>query len=47
MKSFAERNPVIVGMVGVALTGAVVLVALNYNNLPFVNSQKTVFRLLQ
>jgi phospholipid/cholesterol/gamma-HCH transport system substrate-binding protein len=40
MKSFAERNPVVVGMVGVALTGAVVLVALNYNNLPFVNSQK-------
>jgi phospholipid/cholesterol/gamma-HCH transport system substrate-binding protein len=39
MKSFAERNPVVVGMVGVALTGAVVLVALNYNSLPFVNSQ--------
>ena len=40
MKSFAERNPVVVGLVGVALTGVVVLVALNYNNLPFVNSQK-------
>jgi phospholipid/cholesterol/gamma-HCH transport system substrate-binding protein len=40
MKSFAERNPVVVGVVGVALTGVVVLVALNYNNLPFVNSQR-------
>jgi len=40
MKSFAERNPVVVGLVGVALTGVVVLVALNYSNLPFVNSQK-------
>ena len=40
MKSFAERNPVVVGAIGVALTGVVVLVALNYNNLPFVNSQK-------
>ena len=36
MKSFAERKPVVVGLVGVALTGVVVLVALNYNNLPFV-----------
>jgi len=40
MKSFAERNPVVVGVVGVALTGVVVLVALNYNNLPFVDAQK-------
>jgi len=40
MIDFAERNPVIVGVVGVALTGAVVLVGLNYNNLPFVSSQK-------
>ena len=40
MKSFAERNPVVVGTIGFALTGVVVLVALNYSNLPFVNSQK-------
>jgi phospholipid/cholesterol/gamma-HCH transport system substrate-binding protein len=40
MKSFAERNPVVVGVVGVTLTGVLALVALNYNNLPFVNSQK-------
>jgi phospholipid/cholesterol/gamma-HCH transport system substrate-binding protein len=40
MKSFAERNPVVIGVVGVALTGVLALVALTYNNLPFVNSQK-------
>jgi phospholipid/cholesterol/gamma-HCH transport system substrate-binding protein len=40
MKSFAERNPVVVGLVGLALTGVLVLVALNYKNLPFVHSQK-------
>jgi phospholipid/cholesterol/gamma-HCH transport system substrate-binding protein len=40
MKSFAERNPVVVGVVGVALTGVAALGALNYNTLPFVNSQK-------
>jgi len=28
MKSFAERNPVVVGVVGVALTGVAALVAL-------------------
>lgn len=39
MKSFAERNPVVVGLAGLALTGVVVVVALSYNNLPFVNSK--------
>lgn len=37
MKSFAERNPVVVGVVGIGLTAAVVLASLNYDQLPFVN----------
>ncbi|WP_319453095.1 MULTISPECIES: MCE family protein [unclassified Mycobacterium] len=40
MKAFAERNTVIVGVVGVALTAVAVLVALNYRHLPFVTGQK-------
>jgi len=40
MKTFAERNPVVVGVTGVALTLAVVLGALNYGKLPFVNSNR-------
>lgn len=34
MKSFAERNPLIVGAVGMALTGAAVLCAVSYDKLP-------------
>ncbi|MGO9099605.1 MAG: MCE family protein [Mycobacterium sp.] len=41
MKSFDERNPLVVGAVGVALTVGVVLAALNYNKLPFVSSGKS------
>jgi phospholipid/cholesterol/gamma-HCH transport system substrate-binding protein len=37
MKSFQERNPVIIGAVGVTLVLGVIAVALNYNKLPFVN----------
>ncbi len=40
MKTFAERNPVIVGAVGVAITVCVVVAALNYGKLPFVNSNR-------
>lgn len=35
MKSFSERNPVVIGAVGVALTTAIVLAALQYDKLPF------------
>ena len=35
MKSFAERNQVIVGVVGVAVVGVAVLAATNYDKLPF------------
>lgn len=40
MKSFAERNPIVVGVVGVTVTLAVVFAALNYGKLPFVNSNR-------
>ncbi len=40
MKTFAERNPLIVGATGVAMTVAVVLGALYYGKLPFVNSNR-------
>ncbi|MCV7214693.1 MCE family protein [Mycobacterium crocinum] len=40
MKTFAERNPIVVGLVGVAATLAVVLAALNYGKLPFINSNR-------
>lgn len=37
MKSFAERNPLIIGGIGLGLAAAIVTVALNYDKLPFVN----------
>jgi phospholipid/cholesterol/gamma-HCH transport system substrate-binding protein len=40
MKSFAERNPFAIGAIGVALTAAVVLAALNYDKLPFLDQSK-------
>jgi phospholipid/cholesterol/gamma-HCH transport system substrate-binding protein len=40
MKSFAERNLLVIGAVGVVLTAGVALGALNYKSLPLVN-QKT------
>ncbi|MGZ5391843.1 MAG: MCE family protein, partial [Mycobacterium sp.] len=40
MKAFSERNPLVVGAIGVAVTIGVVLGALNYEKLPFVNSNK-------
>jgi len=41
MKSFAERNPLIVGAVGIALTAGLTLAALEYDKLPFVSSGTT------
>ena len=37
MKFFSERNPVIVGAIGIALTVGALLIAVNYKQLPFVN----------
>jgi len=41
MKSFTERNPMVIGAVGVALVAAVVVAALEYQNLPLVGHGKT------
>lgn len=35
VKSFSERNPVLIGLIGVALTSAIVFGSLNYKKLPF------------
>ncbi len=37
MKSFRERNPVVIGAVGVGITAGLMLLALNYDKLPGVN----------
>ncbi|MCG7579403.1 MCE family protein [Mycolicibacterium sp. OfavD-34-C] len=37
MKSFAERNPVVIGIVGVTAVAAITLAALNYQKLPGFN----------
>ena len=41
MKTFSERNPVIIGFIGVVVVTLVALVALNYQKLPFLNQGKT------
>lgn len=41
MISFQERNPFIIGAVGIALTAAVALTALNYDRLPLFNESKS------
>jgi phospholipid/cholesterol/gamma-HCH transport system substrate-binding protein len=41
MKAFAERNSLMLGAVGTAVTAGLVLAALNYDKLPFVSSDKT------
>jgi phospholipid/cholesterol/gamma-HCH transport system substrate-binding protein len=37
MKSFSERNPLIIGAVGLVAIGGLVVAALNFQDLPFVN----------
>jgi phospholipid/cholesterol/gamma-HCH transport system substrate-binding protein len=41
MKSFRERNPIIVGAISLAVIGAITVGALNYNKLPFISSGST------
>ncbi len=38
MKSFSERDPLVIGAIGVALTAAIVIGALQYKKLPFFDS---------
>ena len=40
MKSFSERNPLIVGAAGIALTVAAVVIGLQYKQLPFVHQTR-------
>jgi phospholipid/cholesterol/gamma-HCH transport system substrate-binding protein len=40
VKSFAERNPVVIGAIGVGLTLAIAVAAMNYDKLPFVDQSK-------
>ena len=42
MKLFSERNPMIIGAVGLSAVAAVVLAALEYQKLPFLNQGRTV-----
>jgi phospholipid/cholesterol/gamma-HCH transport system substrate-binding protein len=37
MKSFEERNPLVIGAIGVGLTLGIIVAALNYTKLPFFN----------
>lgn len=41
MKMFAERSPLVMGVVGVTGTLALIVLAMNYDKLPFVNTDKT------
>ncbi|MCX2929892.1 MCE family protein [Mycobacterium sp. CVI_P3] len=41
MKSFEERNPLIIGGIGAALIVVIVIAALQYNKLPFINSDRS------
>ncbi|MGH3969495.1 MAG: MlaD family protein, partial [Mycobacterium sp.] len=38
VKSFNERNPVVIGLIGVILTGGLIVAALQYDKLPFFNT---------
>lgn len=38
VKSFAERSPILIGTIGMVTVGAMVLAALQYQKLPFLNS---------
>jgi len=41
VKTFQERNPLTIGLIGVAVVLAIALAALNYQKLPFLNQGKT------
>src|ERR1044072_7033104 len=40
MKPFSERNPFVLGAIGLSLTAAIVIVALEYDKIPFLNQTK-------
>jgi phospholipid/cholesterol/gamma-HCH transport system substrate-binding protein len=41
MKQFSERNPILIGAVGTAITAGLVLFGLQYDKIPFLSSGKT------
>ncbi|BBW99128.1 MULTISPECIES: MCE family protein [Mycolicibacterium] len=41
MKTFSERNPMILGAIGFALISGIVVLALQYQKLPFINSTQS------
>ena len=41
MKSFAERNQLVVGAIGLTVLAAIILGALNYDKLPFLNGGRS------
>ena len=47
MKSFAERNPLVIGLSASRCVAAIVLAALNYDKLPFFNQGNDVLRVLR
>ena len=47
MKSFPERNPLIIGAIGIALIAGHRAGALNYDKLPFVNHTQQLFGVLR
>jgi phospholipid/cholesterol/gamma-HCH transport system substrate-binding protein len=40
MKPFSERSPFVLGAIGLGLTAVIVLVALQYDKIPFINQTK-------
>ena len=40
MKSFSERNPIVIGAVGAVTIAAIALAALNYDKLPLLHRQQ-------
>ena len=40
MKPFSERNLFVIGAIGIAVTVAIILGAINYDKLPFFNQGK-------
>src|SRR5262245_66520352 len=40
MKPFSERNLFVIGAIGIAVTVAIILAAINYEKLPFLNQGK-------
>jgi phospholipid/cholesterol/gamma-HCH transport system substrate-binding protein len=41
MKTFSERNPLTIGAIGLGIVFALMLLALNYDKLPFLNTGDT------